>query len=556
SRASKDPRWLFGSQMNCADSCFLADPTGPAIVSGREGSEQLTVTTCGELNRLSGRVARGLVVRGFAPGDAVALYMPMTPECVAAYLGVVRAGLRVVSIADSFPPTEIRQRVEIGKARAVVTVDAFLRAGKRMPLYQKLIDANAPQTFVIPGMPGVEEPLALRRGDLSWDELLDEDDSFESVVCEPEAVTNVLFSSGTTSTPKAIPWSHVTPLKCAMDGHFHQDIRPGDVVCWPTNIGWMMGPWLIYATLMNRGTIALFDGAPHTAAFLAFVARAAVTVLGVVPSLVAAWRRLPGADTRGVAGVHTFSSTGEPANREDMLWLMRRTGYRAPVIEYCGGTEIGGGYITGTVVQPAAPAMFTTPTLGTRILVLGEDDHRPVGEGQAGEVFLVPPALGSSQVLLNKDHAEVYFRGCPVGPAGELLRRHGDKLQRLHQGYYKVQGRTDDTMNLGGIKVGAVELESAVNTHPAVADSAAVAVQPDGESTERLVVYVTLTADVGKASLSKQELLRELQQRIARQLNPLFKIHDVVVKKELPRTASNKLLRRELRADYPRNQKA
>jgi acetyl-CoA synthetase len=242
--------------------------------------------------------------------------------------------------------------------------------------------------------------------------------------------------------------------------------------------------------------------------------------------------------------VRTFSSTGEPSNRRDSLWLMSRTGYRAPVIEYCGGTEIGGGYLTGTVVQPASPATFSTPALGLDLAVL-DDSGGPVPENAEGEVFLVPPSIGLSQTLLNRDHDAVYYRNCPAGPGGQPLRRHGDQVARLPGGSYRAQGRADDTMNLGGIKVSSLELERVVERHPAIFEAAAVAVQPGGEGAESLVVFVVLSSDAGG-----EELRRELGAMLATQLNPLFKIHDLVVVDRLPRTASNKLMRRELRRRY------
>jgi len=267
-------------------------------------------------------------------------------------------------------------------------------------------------------------------------------------------------------------------------------------------------------------------------------------MLGVVPSLVRSWRASGACEGVDWSGIEVLSSTGEPSNRGDYLWLMSRTGYRAPVVEYCGGTEIGGAYITGTVVQPAAPATFTTPALGLDLV--GLDDHgRPVPEGGSGEVFLVPPSIGLSQSLLNRDHDEIYHAGCPVGPGGAPLRRHGDQLQRLPGGAYRAHGRADDTMNLGGIKVSSVELETAVDRHPAIRECAAVAVQPEGGGSDRLVVFAVL------AEHREVEGLREEVSRlIGEHLNPLFKVHEVVVVESLPRTASNKLMRRSLRTRY------
>jgi len=536
------PCWFPGATLNIVDSCFQPSECTIAVVAGSEASEELAFHSYGELEELVNRIANGLAAHGFQPGDAVALYMPMNFECVAAYLGIIRAGCAVVSIADSFAPPEVRKRLDIAKAVGVITVEMFNRGGRPIPLYRKVREAGAPRTVVIPA-PGAASP-DLREDDLLWLDLLSDAAPRKSVTAEPDSTTNILFSSGTTGDPKAIPWSHVTPVKCAMDGRFHQDIHPGDVVAWPTNIGWMMGPWLIYATLINRGCIALYEGLPSGRRFTEFVRRAGVTVLGVVPSLVRAWRDSGACDGVDWSAVRVLSSTGEPSNRHDYLWLMSRTGYRAPVVEYCGGTEIGGGHLTGTVVQPASPATFSTPALGLDLVVL-DDDGRPVGENEEGEVFLVPPSVGLSQHLLNRDHDAIYYDGCPRGPEGEILRRHGDQVARLPGGFYRAQGRADDTMNLGGIKISSLELERVMEHHPDVFEAAAVAVQPEGEGAERLVVFAVLKETTNPANIK-----RELGSMLSRELNPLFKIHDLVVVEALPRTASNKLMRRELRRGF------
>lgn len=540
----KDPRWLPGATLEISQSCFDAPGEATAIVYGREDGaiERLSYA---ELEERVGRFARALRAGGFRPDDAVALYMPMTPECVIAYLGIVRAGCRVVSVADSFSSDELYGRLEIAGARAVVTVAAYRRAGRDIALYPKVRDAVS--RFDSPPLVVVIDSGELEGDDVAWSEFLDGGlgaMQAPAFVADPYHITNVLFSSGTTGEPKAIGWTQLTPLKAAMDAHFHQDVHPDDVVCWPTNIGWMMGPWLIYAALMNRAAIALYEGAPTGAGFTRFVRDAGVTVLGVVPSIVRHWRSAESVDAGAWPDVRVFSSTGEASSSEDYLWLMSRADYRAPVIEYLGGTEVGGGHLTGTVLQPASPATFTTPALGIDVVILDEDGDE-VPAGGMGELFLVPPALGLSQALLNRDHDAVYYDGCPSGPRGEVLRRHGDHIARLPHGYFKAQGRADDTMNLGGIKVSSIELERVVNEHPAISESAAVSAQPGGEGAEQLVVYVVL-----ESGAPPDDLRKALAQRIAEHLNPLFKIREVIVVESLPRTASNKIMRRRLRAEY------
>ena len=226
---------------------------------------------------------------------------------------------------------------------------------------------------------------------------------------------------------------------------------------------------------------------------------------------------------------------------------MSLAGYK-PVIEYCGGTEIGGGYITGTRVQPAAPSAFTTPALGLNFLLF--DDEGNLSDN--GEVFIVSPSLGLSTSLLNADHNEVYSAGTP----GPNLRRHGDAIERLGNGFetepwlagakYRVLGRVDDTMNLSGIKVSAAEIEEVLNIVNGVQETAAVAVSPKDGGPSQLIIYAVLAAS--NAEVTKQKIHAALQTELSQHLNPLFRIHDVVIVDALPRTASNKILRRLLRA--------
>ena len=533
----QETEWLPGALLNIVQSCFQADPAAAAIHFEREGNR--TTLTYAELAQLVDRVAHGVGGAGFEPGARIAIAMPMTVEAVAAYLGIIKAGCVVVSIADSFAAGEIRTRLELADATAVVTQGQFTRAGKTHPMYDKVVAAGAGKAIVVD--PSTSTPS--RPGDLAWDDFLGPAEPFDPVPGPPSTATNILFSSGTTGEPKAIPWTQVTPIKAAMDAHFHQDVHEGDVLAWPTNLGWMMGPWLIYGALINRAALALYDDVPTGRGFGEFVQSVGVTMLGVVPTMVRAWRESGCMEDLDWSRIRTFSSTGEASNGADMSYLMGLAGGR-PVIEYCGGTEIGGGYITGTVVQPAVPAAFATPALGLDVCILNEDG-RPAEEG---ELYLIPPSIGLSQELLNKDHTEVYYAGTPPGPNNEPLRRHGDQMVNLGAGYYQAQGRVDDTMNLGGIKVSAAELERALAKAPGVRELAAVAVPPPEGGPSRLVAFVVMDAGIDEA-----ETMAAMNQLLKTELNPLFKLFDLVTVDSLPRTASNKVMRRELRAVYGRN---
>ena len=387
----------------------------------------------------------------------------------------------------------------------------------------------------------------------------------------------------------------------------HQDIKAGEVVCWPTNIGWMMGPWVLFQ-LLSGATLALFNGISSTADFCRFVEQARVNMLGVVPSLVKSWRALhapaPASASTGAGSASTgagstwafdwsrvsrFSSTGEASDPSTMHWLMSRVQGYAPVVEYCGGTEIGGSFLSSCVLQPNAPSMFSTPVLGSQIFILDDTGFLVTGVG-SGEVVLVPPTLGYSTRLLNRDHFECYYAGMELGPGGEVLRRHGDEIEAvcvmtqeeedlLRQAseaaspqalaiaargerdwkYYRALGRCDDTMNLGGIKISSVEIERVCNLVDGVHETAAIAVNPAAGGPSLLIVYVVLkpaaaatasAADGADGAAGLQALKLQLQTSIKTKLNPLFHISDVVISTLLPRTASNKIMRRVLRDEY------
>jgi acetyl-CoA synthetase len=200
------------------------------------------------------------------------------------------------------------------------------------------------------------------------------------------------------------------------------------------------------------------------------------------------------------------------------------------------------------MVQPAAPATFTTPTLGLDFLILDEGGQ----PSDNGEVFLTSPSVGLSTTLLNRDHHEVYFEGTPKLPPDKglpdmPLRRHGDQVERLRGNYYRIHGRVDDTMNLGGIKVSSAEIEQTLNLVDGIQETAAIAVSPPGGGPSQLVIYAVL---LEAAEVERESLKSALQMAIRQHLNPLFRIHDIVIVDSLPRTASNKVMRRVLRNKF------
>lgn len=534
----ESPRWFKGASLNIVESCFQGHPEQTALIEGNEGTGGLKYLTYKELQEKVEKVAGGLSELGYKAGDAVVIYSPLSSEAVICYLALIKMGLVPVSVADSFSPEELRKRIEISQAKAVITTSSYIYGGKQVRIHDKVKKATEIPAIVF------GENAELSTSDIPYEKLLNSTPFTGYHYADPDSPINILFSSGTTKEPKAILFTQLTPIKCAADGHFHQDIQAADVVTWTTGMGWMMAPWLIFAALLNRATTAVYVGSAGGEPYRKFVEESQVTILGTIPSVVRTWKKL---DFHKKVNwqVRVFTSTGEPSNPEDYFYLMALRDFKSPLVEYCGGTELGGGYITGTIVQPVSPSLFTTPTLGLDFYLL-QPDGKPADGKKGGEVFLVPPSVGMSQKLLNRDHHKEYYHGTPDGPNGERLRRHGDAFETIDfsgLSFYRSVGRTDDVMNLGGIKISAVEIEEVLNGHASVFETAAVSALTEGGGLEKLLVFVVPEKEIEELTILKAELQQLLNDR----LNPLFKIAEVKLIEKLPRTTSNKLMRRELR---------
>jgi len=529
-------KWLFGAALNIVDSCFQNNKDATVIVLQKPG-EKIQKISQHELLVLVNKIANSFTQFHLKEGDTIAIDLPMTLECVAIYLAAIKAGIKVATIVDSFTPKEIAVRLEITKPKIVFTQDFLVRADRVFSLYDKVVEANAAKIIVL--KTNVEKEISLRNQDVFWNDFLSENSAFTSVKQTPQDTITVLFSSGTTGEPKAIPWNHTTAIKAASDGFYHQNIQQNDVVCWPTNLGWMMGPWLIFATLINKAAIGLYYDAPLGKGFGEFVQNTRVSMLGVIPSIVKHWKNSACMESLDWSAVKNFSSTGEVSNPTEMEYLMNLANNK-PVIEYCGGTEIGGGYITSTVVQDNNASTFSTKALGSNFVLLDENYQ----ETTKGEVFLIPPIMGLSTALLNKNHQQIYYDDTPKHQ--QTLRRHGDEVLQLENGYFKILGRVDDAMNLGGIKVSATQIETAINQLPFVLESAAVAIAPkDGGPAKLVVFYVEIATNS-----NDEEQLLNARKIVKKELNPLFKVSTLVKLDALPRTASNKIMRRKLRDNY------
>ncbi|KAJ9560170.1 hypothetical protein OSB04_005330 [Centaurea solstitialis] len=527
-------QWLPGAYVNPARNCLSLSSkrslSDIAVIWRDEGNDEMPVNkmTVEKLRSEVWLVAYALETLGLEKGSAIAIDMPMDVKSVVIYLAIVLAGYVVVSIADSFAPAEISTRLVLSKAKAIFTQDLIVRGDRSIPLYSRVVDARSPLAIVIPTR-GSGFSMKLRDMDISWHDFLDRVKSYKNVefvaVERPvEAFSNILFSSGTTGEPKAIPWTLATPFKAGADGWCHTDVRKGDVLAWPTNLGWMMGPWLVYASLLNGASLALYNGSPLSFGFAKFVQDAKVTVLGVIPSIVRAWRSKNTTAGCDWSTIRCFGSTGEASSVDEYLWLMGRAKYK-PVID--------------------------TPSLGSKLFILGEDGIPiPPNVPGFGELALHPLMFGASSTLLNANHYDVYFKGMPSwnGKASKkVLRRHGDVFERTPRGYYRAHGRADDTMNLGGIKVSSVEIERVCNSvDDRILETAAIGVTPHGGGPERLIIVIVFK-DANGSTPDLNKLKGSLNSALQKNLNPLFKVSGVVALGSLPRTATNKVMRRVLR---------
>ncbi|KAF6155234.1 hypothetical protein GIB67_019760 [Kingdonia uniflora] len=579
--------WMPGAILNIAECCLLSTnhprkQDDSVVITWRdEGYDEAPVNhmTLKEFRENVMRVANALDAT-FSKGDAIAIDMPMTVNAVIIYLGIILAGFIVVSIADSFAAKEIATRLRVSNAKGIFTQDFIVRGGRKFSLYRqyfkfdyiyvRVVEASKCKVIVLPAI-GKGVDIRLREHDSSWKDFLSSVDhlqrpNYYSPVYQPiESVTNILFSSGTTGDPKAIPWTQLSPIRCASESWAHNDVKPGDVFCWPTNLGWVMGPILLYSCFLTGTTLALYHGSPLDRGFGKFVQDAGVTLLGTVPSIVKSWKSTDCMDGLNWKKIKSFASTGEASNVDDDLWLSSRAYYK-PIIEVCGGTELASSYIQGSLLQPQAFGVFSTLSMTTGFVILDErgiaySDNEPC----VGEVGLFPAHMGATDRLLNANHEEVYFKGMPnhngmvivLSPLSEKqllvrkkLRRHGDIVKRVVGGYYVVQGRADDTMNLGGIKTSSVEIERVCDrADEKILETAAISVTPVNGGPEQLVILVVLKKGL---SCEPDQLKSKFSRAIHTNLNPLFKVSYVKIVSEFPRTASNKLLRRVLRDQIKR----
>ncbi|MCC6956219.1 MAG: AMP-binding protein [Anaerolineales bacterium] len=554
SRGKPWPRWCVDGKMNVIHNCLdkwaeggRADETA-LVWEGEEGLAR--ALTYRQLQRLVNQTANAMKSLGIKKGDAVGLFMPMTPEIVAAMLATAKLGAVILPLFSGFGPGAISTRMKDADARLLFTADGFFRRGK--PVLMKPIADEAANDI-----PTLEHMIVLNRigaavdmqrgRDLKWGDLIPpQSEQCPTLETNAEDVLMIIYTSGTTGLPKGAVHTHCGfPVKAAQDMAFGTDVHAGDTIYWVTDMGWMMGPWLVFGALLLGAAMVLYDGAPDYPApdrIWELTARHRVNVLGISPTLVRAL--IPhGAEMarkHDLTALRRFASTGEPWNPAPWLWLFNEVGQGVrPIINYSGGTEISGGIVMGNPIQPLKPCAFSGPCPGMAADVFDEDG-RPV-RNQVGELVVKEPWIGMTRGFWKNPqrYLDAYWSRFPD------VWVHGDFAAIDEDGLWYILGRSDDMIKVAGKRLGPAEVESVVVAHPDVIEAAAIAV-PDEIKGNAVVVFCVSSRKLARYDDLRGELMQMLVKALGKPLMPKA----ILFVSDLPKTRNAKVMRRMIRSAY------
>ena len=539
-------RWFVDGTLNLAWCCVgrhaqrHADRV--AVVAEREDGA-VAQRTYAELAGDVARVAGGLRALGIVPGDRIALAMPMSVAAITAFYAIAWSGGVIVPIFSGFSAPAITARLVDSGAVAVITADATTRRGRAIPIAETLAEAvsGAPQVrhTVVHRHLGIERDA----GDtVDWDTL-------SGAPIEPEWVdaehpVMIAYTSGTTGRPKGAVHVHGGLLvKLAQEVHFQADLKPGERLSWMTDMGWIMGPWATIGTHANGGTLVVFDGAPDSptaSRTFGLVARHQLSFLGVSPTLIRALkaRGSEAFDSVDLASLRAFGSTGEPWNDEPYLWLRDTVGGgRVPIINISGGTEVGACFLSCDITLAAKPCSLGRPSLGMAVDVWDEDGQ-PI-RGERGELVCTRPWPGMTRSIWRDDErfvASYWSRWPDVWTHGDWATVDADDEWFLH-------GRSDDTLNIAGKRIGPAEYESALVDHPAVVEACAVGIPHDLKG-ETAWCFVVPSAGQAPDDAFRAALMRLVEETLGKAFRP----GAIRFTAALPKTRSAKIVRRAVRA--------
>ena len=548
------PRWCVGGRMNIVYNCldkWIGTPVENRAAlrwEGENGSKRSL--TYGELHREAWQMADALRGLGFRKGDVIGIFMPMVPEIVVALLAVARIGGIALPLFSGYGAEAVSSRLTAAGATGLFTADGFLRRGQKVAMKQ-IADEAAAQTL------SLEKMIVLKHtGDsVAWNSPVDawwhELRAPSSVPGEIERTDAedplmIIYTSGTTGRPKGTVHAHCGfPIKAAQDMMHCFDVRQEDVVYWVTDMGWMMGPWLVFGTTLLGATMLLYEGAPDYPApdrLWGLVQHHDVTTLGISPTLVRALMQHGEEPVRRhkLSTLRILGSTGEPWNPDPWNWLFRTVGGgRLPIINYSGGTEISGGILGGNLLEPLKPTAFSGPVPGMAADVVDESG-RSVRQ-QVGELVVRRPWIGMTRGFWKdpERYEEAYwsrFQG---------LWTHGDWAAVDADGLWYILGRSDDTIKVAGKRLGPAEVESILVAHPDVAEAACIGV-PDPMKGQEAVCFCVLRQGCSADSQLREALRQTVAQRLGKPLAP----REIKFVTDLPKTRNAKVMRRVVRAAY------
>jgi len=544
--------WFVGGRINVAHACVdqhadsgRRDETA-LIWEGED--ESIGRWSYGQLADEINRLANGLDELGIGHGDTVGLFMPMLPEAVAAFMAIAKVGAIVVPIFSGFGAEAVAIRLQDAEAKALVTADGFFRKGKLIRM-KEAADEAADQS------PTIEHVVVQRRAghDVSWTEGRDrwwhELVANQSTERPPQPTDSedpfmVIYTSGTTGRPKGAVHVHGGfTVKIAEEVAYQTDLQDGDVLYWVSDMGWIMGPWEVVGGLALGGTVFIYEGAPdypHPDRLWAMIERHQVTQLGLSPTLIRALMKhgTGPLEKHDLSSLRLIGSTGEPWNPEPYKWCLEHVGGgRCPIINLSGGTEIGACFLSPHPINELKPCTLRGPSLGMDL-----DVYDPSGQsvrGKVGELVCRQPWPSMTRGLWKDPdrYIETYWSGF------EDVWTHGDWAYVDEDGFWYLQGRSDDTIKIAGKRLGPAEVESALVEHPAVAESAAIGI-PDDVKGQAIWGVVTLRPGHEPSGALEQEL----KERAADHLGKSFTPARILVVSQLPKTRNAKILRRAVRA--------
>ena len=553
SRGIEWAQWCVGGTTNAVLNC-LDRHTAPAqrakdaIVWEAESGEKKRWSYA-ELSAQTSRLAEGLRSLGCGPGDVIGVCLPMVPEAAAALLAIVKIGAIVLPLYSGFGASAIASRLTDGQAVAVITADGTWRRGKDIPLKRTMDEAVA-------SVATLKHVIVLRNTEspVQWDETrdhwwhalcADRRDDAPNAVMPADAPMMLMYTSGTTGKPKGTVHTHIGFItKMALDLGLCADLGADDRMMWMSDMGWLVGPMLIYGVTLAGATIVMAEGVhdyPDAGRFWRLIEENGLSFLGIAPTLIRSFMQVGGAgvEQANLSCLRVVLSSGEAWTPVPWTWLFETVcAKKIPIINYSGGTEIGGGIVTGTVIHPMKACAFSGPIPGMGADVV-DLSGRPTPRGEVGELVLRQPSIGLTRSLWNDEarYLESYWQKIPG------VWCQGDRALIDQDGYWFVLGRSDDTLKIAGKRTGPSEVEALVTQTGLAGEAVAVGV-PDDIKGEALVLVVTLLAGVKADAATKATL----SQAVVSGLGVAFRPRSIYFVADVPKTRNMKIMRRVVRA--------